>query len=54
MTLANNEKKFLIGLLKEKLEEIKVDDNFTNVPLSLVSSEIKYEDFINDLIKKLK
>ncbi len=53
MNLMSNEKKFLIELLKEKLEHIKDAEKIPDQKLAELIEEKKWEDFIKGIIKKL-
>ncbi len=54
MSLTNDEKKVIINVLEKHLEEVKETEKLQNMDISFLAAEVKYEDFIKGIIKKLK
>lgn len=53
MRLNKKEKDMLIFLLKNHLKEVKKGIKIPN-PVGLLAVEVKYKDFIENIIKKLE
>ncbi len=54
MELSEDEKKIIVVALKKHLEEVEKTEKFPNQDFRMFAGEIKYVDFVNNLIKKLK
>lgn len=54
--LTENEKIFLTGLVKQRLDEFKEDRAtiFDQLPFKFFKSELDYEAFLKKLLKKLE
>ncbi|MFH0751983.1 MAG: hypothetical protein V1914_00095 [archaeon] len=53
MELKTDEKKLLLILLKDHLKEVAANTKLLNQQAAVFAAEAKYEDFVEDLIKKL-
>ena len=55
MSLTNVDKKFLIQLIKKQLDKFAKEGNTIIIhdDPSFLANEQKYDDFLNDIIKKL-
>jgi len=53
MNLTEDEKKVIRLVLKKHLEEVKQTEGDTNQDLVSLAKEVKYEDFVKNIIKKL-
>jgi len=53
MELTLDEKKVLKQLVDEHLEEVKKNEQLANTPPAFLAGEVKYEEFLTHLKKKL-
>ncbi|MBS3145509.1 hypothetical protein J4414_01785 [Candidatus Woesearchaeota archaeon] len=54
MNLTDKEKEAVRLILEQHLEEIKSNEKILNQNVQLLAMEVKYEDMLKDIIKKLK
>ncbi len=54
MELSKDEKKVIVIALKQHLEEVKNAETFSNQDIKWFAGEKRYDDFVNNIIKKLK
>ena len=54
--LTENEKEFLAGMVKQTLKEFEEDKEtiFDQLPFKFFKSEVEYEGFLKNLLKKLE
>tara|TARA_Y100000310_G_scaffold293782_1_gene323630 strand:+ start:2066 stop:2230 length:165 start_codon:yes stop_codon:yes gene_type:complete len=53
MELTNEEKQLILGILKQHLEEVDNNEKLPDQSLAMLSAEVKYSDFIQNIINKL-
>tara|TARA_Y100000031_G_C8124745_1_gene339936 strand:+ start:198 stop:362 length:165 start_codon:yes stop_codon:yes gene_type:complete len=49
-----NEKKLLLYLLEEHIDQVKKQEKTPSQQLMLLSAELKYEEFLEGIVKKVK
>jgi hypothetical protein len=53
MELTSKEKKLIVVLLKKNLDEVKKNEKLPNEYFADLGTEIKYDQFLTNIIKKL-
>ena len=53
MEFTKEEKEVLRKIVERELEDIKKDENLRDQPLTILAAEIKYDEFLERLKKKL-
>ncbi|MBU0472283.1 MAG: hypothetical protein KKF89_04055 [Nanoarchaeota archaeon] len=53
MNLTKKEKELIKQVLKQHLKEVEATEKIPNQNIQLLSTEMKYEDFIKSIINKL-
>lgn len=54
MNLTNDEKKLIISILKTHLDQVKKNEKLPSDYAVELAIEAKYEDFLDNIIKKLE
>lgn len=54
MDLTEDEKKVLIYILDVHIKEVEKNEALVDTPPVLLSAELKYDNFLNELRKKLE
>jgi|TARA_B100001971_G_C18043450_1_gene458909 hypothetical protein len=54
MSFTALEKKVLVQLLKEHIAQVKKQEHVPSQQIALLSAEVKYEQVLKDIMKKVK
>lgn len=54
MEFSKDEKDVLRGLIIKQLKEIEQNESLPDQPIAVLSTEIKYDEFLTMLLNKLK
>jgi|TARA_Y100000310_G_C20556828_1_gene750998 hypothetical protein len=54
MSLTPKERKALVNLLEEHIKQVKKQEKVPSQQIALLSAEVKYEEFLEGIKKKIK